>query len=35
MSDMYAQAEAEDKAKKQSQSEKNILAAALEKAEEK
>ncbi len=35
MSDMYAQAEAEAKSKEKSKSEKNILAAALEKAEEK
>ncbi len=35
MSDMYAKAEAEDSSKQQSKSEKNILAAALEKADEK
>ena len=35
MSDMYAQAENDAKSKEKSQSEKNILAAALEKAEEK
>ena len=35
MSDMYAAAEAQEKTKQSSQSEKNILAAALEKAEEK
>ena len=35
MSDMYAQAESEAKSKQSSQSEKNILAAALEKADEK